>query len=549
MCASQGAGGRVSITAYTHARAGRVCAPTTKIGVTMTDKKTVGSVTYNKTDQDYFAKRSLRRYARVWSLWALGVGAVISGHYSGWNFGLSSGFGGMLIALFVIAAMYWGLIFSIAEMSPALPHTGAAYSFARSALGPWGGMFTGLAESIEYILTPAVIVFFIGAYMTAIFETPPAAQPLWWAASYAVFLFLNLRGVELSFRVSVLVTLGALAVLAIYWVSAIPHFDLDRWALNIGVGPDGSKVELPEGGGSWLPFGITGALASLPFAVWLFLAIEQLPLAAEESYDPKADMPKGLIYGMTTLMISALLITFLNSGVGSPDADKMHGAFSLSGSAEPLLDGFRVIYGTGTAKLLAFLAVIGLIASFHTIIYAYGRQIYSLSRAGYYLPFMSVTHGTHKVPHTALYAGTVLGFGIMLVVWFLRGADASGALIGGTLLNMAVFGAMISYAMQGISFIRLRQNMPHIVRPYRSPLGVPGAVVTVVIALVTIYYQLQDPVYRTGVYGAAIWYALGLLYFAVFGRHRLMLSPEEEFALTRGEHGHPETEGYGTTQI
>ena len=45
-------------------------------------------------------------------------------------------------------------------------------------MGPWGGMFTGLAESIEYILTPAVIVFFIGSYMTAIFETPAAAQPL-----------------------------------------------------------------------------------------------------------------------------------------------------------------------------------------------------------------------------------------------------------------------------------------------------------------------------------------------------------------------------------
>ena len=515
----------------------------------MAEKKTVGSVTYTQTDKDYFEKRGLRRYARVWSLWALGVGAVISGHYAGWNFGLSVGFGGMLIALLVIAVMYWGLIFSIAEMSPALPHTGAAYSFARSALGPWGGMITGLAESIEYILTPAVIVFFIGSYMTAIFETPAAAQPLWWAGAYAVFLLLNLRGVELSFKVSVIVTLGALAVLAIYWVSALPHFDLNRWALNIGVGPDGSKIELPEGGGSWLPFGFSGALTALPFAVWLFLAIEQLPLAAEESYDPKTDMPKGLIYGMTTLMISAVLITFLNSGVGSTDADKMHGAFSLSVSAEPLLDGFRVIYGTGTAKLLAFLAVIGLIASFHTIIYAYGRQIYSLSRAGYYLPFMSVTHGTHKVPHTALYAGTVLGFGIMLAVWFLRGAEAGGALIGGTLLNMAVFGAMISYAMQGISFIRLRQTMPHIARPYRSPLGVPGAVVTVAIALLTLYFQLKDPVYRTGVYGAAIWYALGLLYFAIFGRHRLVLSPEEEFALSKGLHGNPEKEGYGSTKL
>jgi len=504
----------------------------------MSDKQSVGGVTYQNVGKEYFEKRGLRRYARVWSLWALGVGAVISGHYSGWNFGLAHGFGGMLIALFIIAAMYWGLIYSLAEMSPALPHTGAAYSFARSAMGPWGGMVTGLAESIEYILTPAVIVFFIGSYMTAIFETPDEMQPLWWAGSYAVFLFLNLRGVELSFKVSVIVTLGALAILAIYWVSAIPYFDLDRWALNMGVGEDGSAVELPEGGGSWLPFGIAGALASLPFAVWLFLAIEQLPLAAEESDDPKRDMPKGLIYGMATLMVSALLITFLNSGIGSTDADKMHGAFSLASSAEPLLDGFRVIYGTGTAKLLAFLAVIGLIASFHTIIYAYGRQIFSLSRAGYYMPFMSLTHGTHKVPHQALYTGTVMGFVTMMIVWYVAGEDNRGAVIGGTLLNMAVFGAMISYAMQGLSFILLRRNMPHIERPYRSPLGVPGALVTIVVALLTLYYQLQDPVYRVGVYATAAWYVAGLLYFAVIGRHRLVLSPEEEFAMSGGKKAH-----------
>ena len=197
-----------------------------------------------------------------------------------------------------------------------------------------------------------------------------------------------------------------------------------------------------------------------------------------------------------------------------------------------------MIYGVGAAKVLAFLAVIGLIASFHTIIYAYGRQIYSLSRAGYYLPFMSLTHGTHKVPHMALYTGTVMGFGIMMVVWFAFGTEKGGALIGGTLLNMAVFGAMISYAMQGLSFILLRRNMPNILRPYRSPLGVFGAALTVVIALVTLYFQLQDPIYRNGVYGALAWYVLGLLYFAFFGRHHLILSPEEEFALSKGEKAH-----------
>ena len=88
--------------------------------------------------------------------------------------------------------------------------------------------------------------------------------------------------------------------------------------------------------------------------------------------------------------------------------------------------------------------------------------------------------------------------------------------------------------MQGLSFMLLRRSMPQIERPYRSPLGHLGAVLTVAIALLTLAMQLQDPVYSNGVYAAAVWYALGLLYFALVGRRRLILSPEEEFALNRG---------------
>ena len=137
-----------------------------------------GGVRYEHVGDAYFDKRGLRRFARVWSLWALGVGAVISGDFFGWSFGLAEGgFGGMLIATVVITVMYLGLCYSIAEMSPALPHTGGAYSFARSAMGPWGGYVTGLAENMEYILTPAVIVAGIGSYLGAVFGTPESFAP------------------------------------------------------------------------------------------------------------------------------------------------------------------------------------------------------------------------------------------------------------------------------------------------------------------------------------------------------------------------------------
>ena len=511
----------------------------------MAAKRHEGGVSYHIPGKDYFQKRELRRHAGVFSLWALGVAAVISGDFSGWNLGFNvGGWGGMFLATIVIIIMYLGLTYSIAEMSPALPHTGGAYSFARTAYGPWAGFITGIAENIEYVMTPAVIVFFIGSYLTAIFETPTAFQPIWWILGYIIFVGLNARGVELSFTVTVFVTLLAIAILFVFFVTALPIFDFSKYALNIAADPaTGAAVELPEGHGPFLPFGVHGILASLPFAVWLFLAIEQLPLAAEEAADPKRDMPKGIMLGMFTLIALGSLVLLINPSIpierqvtdAAGATTTVHGAFALGTSGEPILDGFRAIFGSSAAKVLALIAVAGLIASFHAIIFAYGRQIFSLSRAGYFPHFLSLTHGEHKTPNIALVAGGLLGLVVMLVVWFTTGGEAAGSLIGGVLLNMAVFGAMFSYLLQGLTFIQLRRHFPNIERPYRSPFGVIGATLTVIIALVTIGFQLTDPVYRTGIIGVAIWYALAILYFAVYGRHTLVFSPEEEFAVHHRE--------------
>ena len=187
----------------------------------MADKIGEGGVVYRKAEAGYFEKRGFRRYAGVWSLWALGVGAVISGHYSGWNLGLATGgWGGMLVG----GHHHHGHV-----SRPRLLHRrdGARASAYRRRLflrplgvGPWGGFITGLARTSNMFSRPAVIVFFIGSYMRAIFETPAEFQPVWWVFMYIVFLALNLVGVELSFKVTLVVTLAALAVLIIFWVSA-----------------------------------------------------------------------------------------------------------------------------------------------------------------------------------------------------------------------------------------------------------------------------------------------------------------------------------------
>lgn len=482
----------------------------------MSDDRTPTGVTYRDADADYFAARGLRRFAGVWSLWALGVGAVISGDFFGWNFGLlAGGFGGLLIATGIVATMYVGLCFSIAELSPALPHTGGAYSFGRTAFGPWGGFATGLAESIEYVLTPAVIVVGIGGYVGTILEESfglALPAPLVWAAFYALFVAINVAGVELTFRVTVAVTLLALAVLVVFWVGAIPHFD---WAHALAVAPE-------PGRSAWLPRGIAGIGAALPFAVWFYLAIEQLPLAAEESHDPKRDMPRGLLWGIATLIVASLFTLFLNAGIPP-------GAAVVGASDEPLFLAFRTIFGPGAgATTLSLAAVAGLVASFHAIVYAYGRNIYSLSRAGYFPTWMSRTHPTRKTPHVALVVGAVAGYAIALAIEYGH-AFFGDVPVGGVLLNMAVFGAGIAYVMQMAAYLKIK-SIAGLDRPYESPLGRAGAVVALAIAALTLVSLFVNPDYRPGVWGVALWYAVSLAWFGLWARHRMVRSPEEAFA-------------------
>jgi ethanolamine permease len=112
-----------------------------------------------------------------------------------------------------------------------------------------------------------------------------------------------------------------------------------------------------------------------------------------------------------------------------------------------------------------------------------------------------------------------------------------GSPVGGVLLNMAVLGAVLAYIFQTTSFILLRVRFPNIRRPYVSPLGIAGATLAGIIALITLVMLFRNPDYNKGVIGAAVWFVLGVGYYAGYARHRLVLAPEEEAAFTHRRKG------------
>ena len=502
----------------------------------MTDNKDttqVSGVTYTRAGKEYFEKRSLKRSAGVWGLWGLAVAAVISGDFSGWNFGIGfAGFGGMLIAFVILVAMYYGLIFSIGEMAAAQPHTGGAYSFARSAMGPWGGLITGLAETIEYVATTGVIVYFSALYANGIttellgFDLS-GAMWIWWIILYVVFIALNAAGASISFKFAIVVSIISIAIILVF--SAMAAFSgLFSWDSLWNIAPDPGQT-------AFLPHGVLPILFALPFAMWFFLGIEELPLAAEESHNPTRDIPKAGIWARGTLIVTGLLVLFLNTGV--------LGAEVTGVSGEPLLDGFRAIVGDQLAAVLALFALVGLLASLQGIMLAYGRNMYSLSRAGYYPKFFSLT-GKRQTPWVALIVGAVIGFVALIVLDLLASVEGVGAVAGAIILNIAVWGAVLAYLLQMVSYVILRRKFPNASRPYKSPWGVGGAVMAGVIAALIFVGLLINSTFQPAIIAILVVYVVILIGFGVWGRHRLVLSPEEEYAISGGMHGDPQAEGY-----
>ncbi len=470
------------------------------------ERKTHQGVEYENVGADYMEQRQLQSGAAGWVLLAgLGVAYVISGDFAGWNFGLAEGgWGGMLIATLLMATMYTAMVFGLAELSSTIPTAGGGYGFARRALGPLGGFATGTAILIEYAIAPAAIATFIGGYMDTLIGVGGWVVYL---GCYAIFVGIHLYGVGEALKLMFAITVIAVLALAVFIVGMVPQFEVSN-LFTI-------EATNAAGASSFLPLGFVGIWAAFPFAIWFFLAIEGVPLAAEETRDPQRDMPKGLIGGMAALLLFAVLVLFFGPG-GAGSAAFTTDEMLAAPSVLPL--ALEEAYG-GTTALGAIVNVAGLaglIASFFSIIFAYSRQMFALSRAGYLPKVLSLT-GSRRTPWVALIVPGIVGFLLALTV------------NGATLINIAVFGATVSYALMMLSHIVLRRREPDLERPYRTPGGTVTSGIAFVLALAavvaTFIVDRNAALIMLGIY------ALFIVYFLLYSRHHLVAqAPEEEFA-------------------
>ncbi len=390
----------------------------------------------------------LKKVLGAFQLWGIAVGLVISGEYFGWSYGWNTaGTLGFLVATLLVATMYTTFIFSFTELSTAIPHAGGPFAYARRAFGPTGGFIAGFATLVEFLFAPPAIALAIGAYLNVQF---PALNPKWIAVSaYFVFITLNWVGVGIAATFELAVTLLAIFELLMFMGVVSPGWSLANFVAHGWAGSD-----------TFNGAAVAGIFASIPFAIWFFLAIEGAAMAAEEAKDPHRTIPVAYIAGILTLVVLAFGVMIFAGGVGDWRL--------LANINDPLPQAMKVVVGenSGWLHMLVWIGMFGLVASFHGIIMGYSRQIFALARAGFLPRYFAGLSPRFNTPHRALLAGGVVGIGAIFSDAFIQ---FGGQSLTANIVTLSVLGAIVMYMVSMASLLKLRRSEPLLLRPYRAP--------------------------------------------------------------------------------
>ena len=387
-------------------------------------------------------------------LWGLGVGYVISGMYFGWNLGLEQGGTlGLGIATFFIIILYVTFTFSYAELACAIPKAGGAFDYAERAMGKDMAFIAGMAQNVEFIFAPPAIAFAIGAYFNLFFPQIPIMAIAIFA--YITFTALNIYGVKAAASFELIITTLAVGELLLFAGITLPHADITNLQHRA------------------FPNGWQGVFASIPFAIWFFLAIEGVANVAEETLRPQRTILFGFGSAILTLVILCIL-TFVGSiGVAGWEAIVYKADGTVSDSPLPLALGHIVGKNNWLYHLLITIGLFGLIASFHGIILAAGRSSFEFGRVRFAPAFIGKVHRRFQTPSNALLINMAIG-----IIALLTGKTAA-------IITISVFGALTLYIISMIALIRLRRNEPTLERPFKVPFYPFFPVIALIIASIS----------------------------------------------------------------
>jgi APA family basic amino acid/polyamine antiporter len=479
------------------------------------------------------SEKGLKRTLTAWSLIALGIGAIIgAGLFVRTATAAAQNAGPSVTIGFIVAAIGCALAgLCYAELSSSIPISGSAYTYTYATMGEFLAWIIGWDLILEYAVGAATVGIAWSEYLNNLLVTVLHVKPIPYSLSHSPFqsftdpatqevmhgiinlpaLFivalislLLIRGTQESAFVNGLIVIVKVAIVILiivlgwHFINPANHIDYipkpSTYVDDQGIGHNFGGI-----------MGILGAAGTVFFA---FIGFDAVSTAAQETKNPKRDMPIGILGSLAVCTVLYILFAHVLTGVATVEDFRTGGKeASVAFAINKYMIGYSWLGNFVTIAILAGFSSVILV-----MLLGQSRVFYAMGKDGLLPSFFSHLHTKYQTPYKANL--------VILVIVGLFAAFIPGDIVG----DMTSIGTLFAFILVCISVIVLRKNEPDMVREFKTPFVPLVPILGVAVCLAMIYGLGWTNWLRL-----ILWMVLGVgVYFAYGKKHSVLGKKENE---------------------
>ena len=462
------------------------------------------------TEANDSGSKSLKRILGPWSLIALGVGVIIGAGLFSITGAVAAGDTGPALTLsFAIAALgccFAGLCY--AEFASMIPVAGSAYTYSYATMGELVAWIIGWDLVLEYCVAATTVSISWSRYLVVFLEgfgvhLPQALTACPWDGgivnipAFVIVVLMSIlliRGTEGSSIFNGIIVFLKVSVVLVFVVLGWKYIRMENYTPYI-----------PANTGTLGEFGFSGILRGAAIVFFAFLGFDAVSTAAQETKNPKRNMPIGILMSLVVCTILYMLFAHVMTGVVH------YSAFAGQNGIAPVaiaIDHMGQMDASGVIRpdypwmnrAIVIAILLGYCSVIMVTLLGQSRVFLSMSRDGLLPPLFSHIHEKFRTPARS-------NFLFMLLVGALA-AFVPASVAG----EMCSIGTLFAFTLVCAGVLIVRKTMPDAPRSFKTPLVPFVPIAGIITCLVMMLFLPADTWIRL-----VLWMLIGLDIYVCYG--------------------------------
>ena len=454
--------------------------------------------------------KTLKRVLGPWGLIALGVGAIIGAGLFSITGTVAAEYTGPAITLsFIIAAVgccFAGLCY--AEFASMIPVAGSAYTYSYATMGELIAWIIGWDLVLEYTVAATTVSISWSRYLVVFLQgigidLPPEWTACPWDGGIAnipasiIVIIMSLflvKGTQESSLVNNIIVFLKVSVILIFVALGWQFINAENYSPYI-----------PANTGVLGEFGLSGVFRGAAVVFFAFLGFDAVSTAAQETKNPKKNMPIGILMSLLVCTILYILFAHVMTGVAHyTDFAGQQGIAPVAVAIDHMgpVDAAGVI--TPAYPWLNRAMIMSILFGYCSVIMVtllgQSRVFFSMSRDGLLPPFFSKVHPKYRTPaHSNL---------LFMVIVSGMAAFIPARVAG----EMVSIGTLFAFTLVCAGILIVRKSMPNVERAFKTPFVPLVPILGILTCLCMMIFLPADTWIRL-----VLWMLVGLDIYAVYG--------------------------------